>query len=256
MDLYDYSLWSIFVAGLTLIIVATEIGLWFGIRATKESGNITTLTGSILGLLALMIGFTFSMTLSRFEARREGVLIEANAIGTAALRARLLPEPQRSETLKLMREYVKIRLDLTNHVATRAELAATVDRSSAVQELMWQQVKTLAAADKGMVPTGQYIQSLNDMIDSQGKRLSAVRNMLPADVLLLLFGIAAVASAFSGYGSASGGRKVRAPVYVTGFLVSVVILLILDLDRPNAGFILVSQQPMVDTAASIDSFRD
>ena len=64
----------------------------------------------MLGLLALMIAFTFSMALSRFDLRRDALLNEANVIGTTALRARLLPEPHRTETLKLLQEYVQIRL--------------------------------------------------------------------------------------------------------------------------------------------------
>jgi hypothetical protein len=92
------------------------------------------------------------------------------------------------------------------------------------------------------------------MIDAQGKRLSAVRNRMPADVLLALFGI--VASAFAGYTSGIEARRSRWPVYITGLLISAVILLILDLDRPNSGFIKVSQQPMIDTAANIAGFSD
>jgi hypothetical protein len=75
------------------------------------SGNVSALEQSLLGLLALMIGFTFLMALTRFEARREAVLNEANAIGTTASRAGLLPEPHRTESLKLLREYAQIRVD-------------------------------------------------------------------------------------------------------------------------------------------------
>ena len=257
MDFYDYSLTAIFITGLAIIIGASEIGRRFGVRAAGKGGsNVATLTGAILGLLALMIGFTFSMTLSRFEARRDAILTEANAIGTAALRARLLPEPQRGQALKLYGEYVKIRLDVTSSPATRADLKLAVDRSNALQETMWLQAKAVVAKDPGMVPGGIYIQALNDMIDAQGKRLAAVRNQMPHDILLVLFGIAAVASAFAGYTSGIEARRSRWPIYITGLLISSIILLILDLDRPNAGFIRISQQPMIDTADSIKSFSD
>ena len=106
-----------------------------------------------------------------------------------------------------------------------------------------------------MVPTGLFIQTLNDMIDSQGKRLAALRNRVPNIVLLALFGVAAIASSFAGYASGLETRRSRLPVYITGVLISAVILLILDLDRPGAGFIDVSQQPMIDTAASIACFH-
>ena len=105
-----------------------------------------------------------------------------------------------------------------------------------------------------MVPTGLFIQTLNEMIDNQGKRLAVFRNRVPNIVFLTLFGVAAIAHAFAGYASGFAARSGRLPMYVAGFLVSAVILLIVDLDRPNAGLIEVSQQPMIDTAASIAAF--
>jgi len=72
----------------------------------------------VLGLLALVLSFTFAMALTRFEERRDGVLIEANAIGTASLRAGLLPAPHGVESVKLFRDYVQVRLDLAKRVPT------------------------------------------------------------------------------------------------------------------------------------------
>jgi hypothetical protein len=257
MELYDYSLPTVFLVGLAVVLAASEIGHRFGVRAAARGGDdVSTLESAVLGLLALMIGFTFAMALARFEARRDAVLNEANAIGTTALRARLLPEPHRTESLKLLREYVKIRLDVTDDQVSRKEQVAAIDRSNVLQEALWQQAKAMAAKDSGMVPTGLFIQTLNEMIDNHGKRLAALRNRVPNIVLLSLFGIAAVAGGFTGYATGLDARRARLPVYLIGLLVSVVILLILDLDRPSSGFIKVSQQPMVDTAASIAAFPD
>ena len=134
MDLYEYSLLTTFLIGLAVILAASEIGHRFGRRTAARGGNdVATLEGAVLGLLALMIAFTFSMALSRFEARRDAVLNEANAIGSTALRARLLPEPQRTELLKLLREYVTIRLDTTGRLASQTELAAAIDRSNVLR---------------------------------------------------------------------------------------------------------------------------
>jgi hypothetical protein len=254
-DLYNYSLLTIFLVGLAVILAASEIGYRLGVHAGgRGGGNVSTLEAAILGLLALMIGFTFAMALSRFEARRDAVMNEANAIGTTALRARLLPEPHRAEVLQLLREYVKIRLDITQRPVSGTELKAAIDQSNALQEALWLQAKAMAAKDNGMVPTGLFIQTLNEMIDNQGKRLAAARNRVPNIVLLALFGVAAIAGPFAGYASGLEVRRTRIPVYIMGILVSAVILLILDLDRPGTGFIEVSQQPMVDAASSIAAF--
>ncbi len=256
-NLSNYPLAAIFFIGLAAILIVSEFGCRLGVRAKSEVGsNFTTLESAMLGLLALMLAFTFSMALSRFEARRDALLNEANAIGTTALRARLLPEPQRSETLKLLQEYVQIRIDIAQRSTSLAELTPAVDRSNALQEALWQQAKAMAFKDKGAVPTGLFILSLNEMIDDQGKRLSALRNRIPNSVLLTLFAIAVVACAFAGYANGLDVQRTRVPVYVMGLLVSAVIYLIIDLDRPSAGFITNNQQPMIDLAASITSFSD
>jgi hypothetical protein len=255
IDLNDYHLITIFLVSAVAVLAASEIGRLLGARARiREARSIATLESAILGLLALMIGFTFAVALSRFEARRDAVLNEANSIGTTALRARMLPAPHGAEAIKLLQEYVQIRLDATQRDVAGVEVAAAIARSDAIHEGLWQSAMAVAARDAGMVPTGLYIQTLNDMIDNHAKRLAAMRGRVPSFVLLGLYVIAVVASVFAGYNDALEARHARLPVYVTSLLIAAVILLILDLDRPGAGFIEISQQPMVDAAASIANY--
>lgn len=255
IDVYVYSLPTLFMVGLAAIVAAIEIGWWLGIRSGGDP-NVSTLESAMLGLLALIIGFTFAMSLSRFEARREAVLNEANAIGTTALRARLLPGANRAEALKLLRDYVQIRLDLIATGSSLIEQKTAIDRSNAIQEALWQVARTVAAKDNSMVPTGLFIQALNEMIDDQAKRLAALRNRVPNVVLLGLFGITVVAAGFAGFASGFDPKRTRPPVYIMGLLVASVIFLILDLDRPSAGFIRNDQQSMIDAADSIAAMSD
>jgi hypothetical protein len=256
-NLNNYQLATIFLVSLVAILAATEIGRWLGLRAGgRVEDNVSTLEGAVLGLLALMIGFTFAMALSRFEARRDAVLEEANAIGTTALRSRLLPAPHDTKCLKLLKDYVQVRLDITEHSLSTAELNGAIARSNAIQEALWQQAKAMAATDNGMVPTGLFIQSLNEMLDNQEKHLNAIRDRVPDIVFLTLYGVAAVASALAGYASGLGRRPSHMPVYVMIVLVCAVIVMIQDLDRPFSGFIEASQQPMIDTAASISAYPE
>jgi len=257
MNLADYPLLLIFFVSLVVILTASEIGRRYGLRhRERKPQNISTLEGSILGLLALIIGFTFAMALSGFEARRDAVMYEANAIGTTALRARLLPAPYSSESIKLLREYVQVRLDIARRVLPPKESAAAIARSRALQEALWQQVKEMAAKDNAMVPTGLYIQTLNEMFDRQEARHAMALNHVPNTVLIALYGLAIVASAFAGYAAGLDAQRSRLPIYTIGVLVSIVIFLIQDIDRPGPGLIMVSQQPMLDTAASIAAFAD
>jgi len=114
----------------------------------------------------------------------------------------------------------------------------------------------LQPLERKLIPTGLFIQALNVMIDDQEKRLAALRSRIPNSVLLALFGIAAVAGAFAGYASGLEEKRSRVPVYLMGLVVSAVIFIILDLDRPSAGFITNNQQPMIDTAATIAAFPE
>ncbi len=247
----------IFAVSLVLLLGVIETGRWFGIRALGRGGDtIATLEGAVLGLMELLISFTFSMALARFDGRRDAVLQEANAIGTTALRARLLPAPYNTNVLKLLREYTEIRLHMARHAQTLEQAETELSRSGIIQELLWQQVKAVAAKDNAMVPTGVFITSLNELIDDQEKRLTAIRNRVPEIVILSLYGIAITAAGFTGYAAGLETRRSRLPAYLVGILVVSVILLIQDLDRPGQGFVRVSQQPMIDTAASLAGFTE
>jgi len=84
-------------------LISIEIGRRLGLAIGKRGGdNIGTLEAAVIGLLALLVGFTFAMVLARFDSRRDAVLNEANAIGTTALRARMLPQPYKKEILRLL----------------------------------------------------------------------------------------------------------------------------------------------------------
>jgi hypothetical protein len=255
LDLADVPLWLIFLLSLGFMFGAIELGRWLGGRARVEkSDTITMLVGALLGLLALLMGFTFSVALSRFEARLDAVLEEANAIGTTALRARLLPEPQASTSLKLLRDYAQLHLDLTQRGLSPAAFAAAVESSNNIQEALWLEAKAVAARNNAVVPTGLYLQTLNDMIDSQEKRLTAFRNRVPGAVLVALYGIAILAACFTGYSGWTEAQRSRISDYLVGFVIAGVILLIQDLDRPGTGFINISQQPIIDTIKSMASY--
>jgi hypothetical protein len=257
IDFAHHPLLLIFAVSVAVIVAAGELGHWLGRRAVDHGGeNVATLKAAILGLLALMIGFTFAMAQTRFELRRDAVLNEANSIGTTALRARLLPRPHNEQSLALLRDYVNIRLEMTRRILPASDLSAALARSNAIQEALWQQARMVATKNDAMVPTGLFVQALNDMIDSQARRLAAGRSRVPDIVLLALYATAAVAIGYASYGRALEGRNWRPAVYVAGLLTAGVILLIQDLDRPSGGFISVSQQPILDLAETLASYSD
>lgn len=256
LDPGEHALPVVFLVSVVVILAAGETGRWLGKRSANRGGGISTLEGAILGLLALMIGFTFAMALARFEARRDAVLTEANAIGTTALLARLLPAPHDGQTMTLLRAYVQLRLDITRRMPSPAELGTMIGQSNVIQEALWRQAKAVAAKDNAMVPTGLFIQSLNGLMDAQEKRLAAVRNRLPAVVVFALYGVTVIAIGFAGYATGLAAGQSRVPVHLTGVLVAAMVMLIQDLDRPGAGFIRVSQDSMISVAASVATYSD
>lgn len=253
MNIISNPLIIIFLASIVAFVAAGEMGHRLGSR-NQKTANAPTLEASVLGLLALMLSFTFSMALNHFEARRDAVLGEANAIGTAALRAGMLPAPHAIESLHLLRDYVQIRVDITKQPPSSDELSVPTARSNAIQAALWRQARSAAAKDNGMVPSGLYIQVLNAVFDSQDKRLAAFRARAPSIVLIGLYAISFLAIGFAAYVSGQEKENWRLPIYTIALLVAVVAYLIQELDRPIVGFVSVSQQPMIEAASSLTSY--
>ena len=247
---YSVDEWLIALVMLALLLLATEGGFRAGrkVRSGLDEGakaQVGTIAGAVLGLLALLLGFTFSMALSRFDLRKQLVLEESNAIGTAHLRSRLLPEPVRTETAGLLRSYVDARLDFFRAGIDKERLREAHDKTEQLQTQLWSQVAAAVAKDDRETTTGYFITSLNEVIDLHGARRAAMENHVPEGVLLLLFAIALVAAVALGYGCGLGGCRHFLSTTMTFVLIVMVVTVIIDLDRPRRGLILVSQESMI-----------
>lgn len=252
--LYNINLWFVASVALLIILTGAEVGRWIGGRARRAgtSGTrIEAFENALLGLLSLMIGFTFSLALNRFEQRKAVVLSEANAVGTVALRARLLPAPHGAQVAQLVKAYADTRLALGVAPYASMQRRTAIDSSLRLQESLWREAAAVTALDARSVPAGLFADAMNHLIDMHESRLTADRNHVPESVLLLLGGIAVVALGFAGYTSAQGGSRNRVPATIMAVTIVTVIALIMDLDRPRRGLVAVSQQPMVDTRATM-----
>ncbi|MGE0748226.1 MAG: hypothetical protein AB7K86_23395 [Rhodospirillales bacterium] len=250
-------LWLVLLLSIAAFLGANALGRALAARPRFRSvENVSTIHDAIVGLLSLITAFTFAMSLERYDARRQAVIDEANAIGTAALRARLLPSPHDGTSLKLLHDYTMARVVISGSIPTARELAAAIERSNGIQEKLWLEAKAVAARDNGFVPTGLYIQALNQMIDVQLARVANFRNRVPGIVMVTLYGIAFVVAGFSGYAIGLQSRRARVPAGTLSVLIAILLVLILDIDRPGEGYVRVSQQPMTDTASSIAAYKD
>ncbi|MEQ1773794.1 MAG: hypothetical protein ABL891_08425 [Burkholderiales bacterium] len=244
----------IFLAG---FLVAMEAGFRLGLRYSAVSGepekdHNSALQAAILGLLALLLGFTFLMAVSRFDTRKALVLDEANAIGTTFLRSKLLPAAQRDAAPGLLRSYVAARLTFHNASNDRARLDAANAEASRIEEQLWALSKAAAAQDERSVTTGLFIQSLNEVIDTREKRQVALDNHVPEAVIYLLLAVSLAALGLLAYGCGLE-RKRRLPSNALfALLIALVLTTILDIDRPRRGLIEVSQDSMIRLKATLE----
>ncbi len=249
--LYNYDSLIITAVLFLLIICLNEMGFRVG-RFVQHStdSEVKTLTGSIqgsiLGLLALLLGFTFSMSMQRFDSRSEALIDEANAIGTAGLRVELLPEQFREEARILLARYVEIRIGIG-----KVDLSHAVERRKYNQDIavlqneLWALAVMATNADPRPVTSGAFVNSLNEMIDSQGKRNALQQMRVPEVVLLLLFVVFIASGGMLGYSSGLSGARVMAPTVMVSFLIAMIFFIIIDLDRPKRGLIQVDQSSLL-----------
>ena len=253
---YRIDLWILFAALLVCLLAAAEIGFLLGRRARPDideytRSQINTIQAAVLGMLALLLGFTFSMSTSRYEVRKQLVLDESNAIGTTFLRAQLLPEPQRKDTSDLLRRYVDIRLKFYSAGIEQVLLRQAIEKTEQTHKELWSHAAAVGEKDPRAITTGLFIQSLNEMIDLHSKRMAALENHVPEVVFILLYLVSIMAMGMVGYGCGLGGRRSLVMAMTTAFLIALVILIVLDLDRPARGLVKVSQQRLIDLQESL-----
>jgi hypothetical protein len=254
--LFGLNEWLIFVVVIALFLSASEIGFrlgWWGQSKSNEPtrSQVGMLQAASLGLLALLLGFTFSMALTRFDTRKQLVLDEANAIETTYLRAQLLPEPTRKEVSNLLRRYVDVRLEFYQAGINQRMLRKVDDETEKLHRALWLYAIAAGGQDPRAITTGLFIQSLNDVIDLHAKRVTALENHVPENIFVLLIIVATLSLGLVGYGAGIGRDRNLLPTVISVILIASVILLIMDLDRPRRGLIKVSQQSMVHLPDSL-----
>jgi hypothetical protein len=242
-------LWLVFIATVGFILLTFEIGFRAGVHRGRRSENereapIDSLVGSTLGLLAFVLAFSFGMATSRYDARGQLVLDDALAIRAADLRAQLLPESHRDEIRALLREYVDVRV---KGALEPGEFPRALVRSDELQNQIWSRTAALAQDAAAAPFTPALTQALIQVMDVHSKRVtSALQNRLPGTIWIALYCMMGLAIAMAGYRAGIAGRRSMTATLALVLAFSAVILLIADLDRPQEGFLKVSQQPMLD----------
>jgi hypothetical protein len=248
--LYAYSSIAIAAALFIVIIVFNEVGFKLGrFVQGRTDDDVKALTGSIqasiLGLLALLLGFTFSMSMQRFDNRSMALIDEANALGTAMLRVQLLPEQFQPQATALFNQYVRLRIEIGQVDLTKLDARAQYNKQIAqLQQQLWTLAVAATNEDPRPVTTGVFVNALNSVIDAQGKRNALLQMHVPEVVLLLLFVVFISSGGIIGYSAGLAGKRNMAPVVLVSLLITLIVFIIIDLDRPKRGLIQVDQSVM------------
>lgn len=204
---------------------------------------------AVLGLLALLLGFTFSLAVDRFETRRTLVLQEANAIGTSYLYAQLLDEPHRARMSGLLLAYTENRVELGHTDSDRA--APLLARNDILLAQLW--AATAAAFDsvRGTAFSNSVPQVVSEVVDLDASRKAARHARVPTAVFVVLLIYVIVTAGMLGYVRAASRRVVAVGLLFALKVMS--LMLILDIDRPNGGGVRESQEPMTTLLATLRS---
>lgn len=238
----------------TVFLASAVVALSLGVRIGRgykgkidDEGNSQTLAvqGSLLGILALMLSFTFASALQRHHDRSEAVVLEANAIGTAWLRIDLLAEPAQSKARDLMERYVSLRVDGEGIPLSRKQL-----RTSAMEDAngVFTELWALGAKDVTDDPNPaklSFVTALNDMTDAQSSRGASLERLVPTIIPVLFYCTFIMLGGIIGYGAGRAGHFPGPAVYATMVLLVVLIYVIIDLNRPHRGLIMVNQGSMI-----------
>ena len=251
-----FRLSSLELASILFVVVfgATSAGLFIGSSLHHRSEHLRepfgVLQAALLGLVALLLAFGLTLAVGRYEARRQAVVLEANAIGTTYLRAQTLEEPIRTRSLDLLRRYADTSIRLSSAVPGSAKAANAVADGQQLQRELWGLAgQALAGSPVASAPR-LYVETLNEMIDAQTVRVSALNNRVPGAVLAVEVVGAAVALGLLAFYLALLSRGVVVVVLAAG-LVTMLLLVTFDLDRPTRGLIRIPDAPLTGVRASM-----
>lgn len=250
-------IWVLALMMFTLFTLAVRLGQYLARRkGPAGAGDPGLLVSSSLGLMALLLGFTVSMAVSRYDERRAMMVAEGNAIGTFVYRTDFLPPAQRVATLDALETYVAARVDVGRQGIGKDELAEARQRQAVSQQAVWDAV--VAAA--GQVTDGSYriltVGAANEMFDMAAARDVALENRLPATLVLLLMFFPLASMLLIGYTSGVSARAHALASFEMVLLLTLVLALIADLNRPRRGTILSPQEVMLAAQDQLRQTRE
>jgi hypothetical protein len=238
-------IWGVYLLTMLVLYLSIEVGFRSGLHIEKRwpdhsEAGVGTIVGASLAFLGFLLALITSAAMNIFNERRILVVNEANAIGTTYLQAEYLPEPYSENSRKLLREYVDMRIA----VLQRDKRDASIARAEEIHQELWSQVIPLVKASPDPT-TALYVSSLNEVIDIHSERYDIQLYVrIPPTILMGLYLVGMFTMLLIGMQASYSGKRNILSLVMLVTILSLVFMLITDLERSSQGLIQVSQQPL------------
>ena len=233
---------ALFIVG--LLVACIEAGRYFRLRRREEkaSSGLGTIDGAVFGLMALLLGFSFSGAVSRFDTRRDLIVQETNAIGTAWLRVDLLPEATQPQIRNDFRGYLDARIAFYENLGPdRAKAMDQLALSEKLQTKIWAESISAAEQSSSNAVLTLVAGSLNEMIDITTTRLVALQTHPPLPIYVTLVLLAMASCLIAGFGMGDIDKRPWLHTAVFALALFLTVYMIIDLEFPRVGIIRIDR---------------
>ncbi len=240
-------IYGLYLLTVLILLVANEFGFHLNRRIRGRSrknqdAGVNAVTAASLALLGFLLAFVVSLGTDVFKHRWQLVIAEVNAISTTYLRAGFLDEPHRSASRQLLREYTDIRIMAWE----TGKVQEALERSLNIHEALWTRAEDVAMLQPSP-STSLYLSALNELLDRHTERVAyGLQIRVPPTILACLYLVAFLSVFLVGMLARDSDERNPLATTILAFVLSAVLMLIVDLDRPDQGFLKVPHQSMFD----------
>ena len=255
--LYSLPIWIGALLFFIALLLALELGFRVGLARRDtwkdaDSGGGAIVQTSMFALLGLILAFTYAASVSRLDARKQAVLLESNALGTAFQRADLVAEPGRTELKTTLLDYARTRAFAPGALKRSEERRAAVLRTIKQQRRIWTAAKQVVKQDNPEPMEAALVVAINAVYDAHTVRFAAVIDALPRIVMWMLLFVAASSLSVAGFNAGIQGRMSRWRMTALTLVVTGLMTAIIDFDRPLDGMVIVDQQMLNSVIAEME----
>lgn len=254
---YDLPVWVSGLIFILFMLAALEFGYRLAIKKrgtwkNPVAGGGNAVQTALLALLGLILAFTLASGVNRNETRKQVMIHEANALGTAFLRADLMAEPGRTELNQALLDYAHTRVFEQGEVISTEQREEIIQKTLQSQAKLWPITKQIMEQIQPEPIEALLVAAVNDVLDVHASRIAASFDTLPPPMLWMLVFIAMVSVGIGGFNAGISDRLSRGRMTALIFVLASVVLVLLDLDRPNDGLIQVSQRSIYNAIAEME----